>query len=187
MAAANFFDLYGMVQVMLPIYAIRELELSPAGYGLAVSLANVGGLLGVLLNGRVVGRIGVGPAMLASSVLPGIGVLLLAVATPATALPVIVASLGLAGFGIAVFNVNQMSLRQHVTPAHMLGRMNATVRFIIWGMIPAGAFAGGVLMDVIGAGTALVIAGAGSLVSALPLVLSGFGAVRAMSDAEGAA
>jgi MFS family permease len=187
MATANFFDLYGMVQVMLPIYAIRVLDLSPAGYGLAVSLANVGGLLGVLATGRVVGLLGIGPAMLIASVLPGIGVLLLAVATPATAQLMLVIGLGLAGFGIAVFNVNQLSLRQHVTPPAMLGRMNATVRFLIWGMIPAGTFAGGALMDAIGARAALVIAGAGSIASALPLVRSRLGAVRSMADAEGAA
>jgi MFS family permease len=176
-----------MVQVMLPIYAIRVLDLSPAGYGLAVSLANVGGLLGVLATGRVVGLLGIGPAMLIASVLPGIGVLLLAVATPATAQLMLVIGLGLAGFGIAVFNVNQLSLRQHVTPPAMLGRMNATVRFLIWGMIPAGTFAGGALMDAIGARAALVIAGAGSIASALPLVRSRLGAVRSMADAEGAA
>ena len=44
-----------------------------------------------------------------------------------------------------IYNVNQVSLRQAITPERMLGRMNATMRFIVWGTIPIGALVGGVL------------------------------------------
>ena len=186
MAGANFFDLYGMVQVILPIYALRQLQLSPASYGLALSVANLGALLGLFANRRLVQRYGVGPAMIGTSMLPGVGVLLLALATVHTGQGLITLGLGVAGFGAAVFNVNQMSLRQHVTPMALQGRMNATVRFLIWGMIPAGAFAGGLLFEAVGARVALAIAGTGSLLSSLPLVVSRLGAVRTISDAAGA-
>src|SRR5204863_8797682 len=113
----------------------------------------------------------------------GSGVLRRTLATPHTAPVLIMLSLGVAGFGVVVFNVNQLSLRQHVTPLALQGRMNATVRFLIWGMIPAGAFAGGLLSQAIGVRAALVIAGAGSLLSSLPLVRSPLGRVRTMADA----
>ena len=187
MASANFFDLFGMVQVILPIYALGELGLSPALYGAALSAANLGGLLGIVANARLIRRHGLGPAILGSSILPGLGVLLLTLATAHTAPVLIMFGLGIAGFGVAVFNVNQISLRQHVTPLAMHGRMNATVRFLIWGMIPAGAFAGGLLSQTIGVRAALVVAGVGSLLSSLPLVRSPLGSVRALSDAGGGA
>ncbi|TMQ23926.1 MAG: MFS transporter [Deltaproteobacteria bacterium] len=183
MAGANFFDLYGMVQVILPVYALGELGLSPAVYGAALSVANLGALIGIASNARLVRRHGVGPAIIGASILPGSGVLLLTLATPHTAPVLIMLSLGVAGFGVVVFNVNQLSLRQHVTPLALQGRMNATVRFLIWGMIPAGAFAGGLLSQAIGVRAALVIAGAGSLLSSLPLVRSPLGRVRTMADA----
>jgi MFS family permease len=182
MAGANFFDLYGMVQVILPVHALRQLQLSPAGYGLALSMANIGALLGLAANQRLIRRVGIGPAMIGASVLPGLGVLLLALATPHTAQGLVTLGLGIAGFGIVVFNVNQLSLRQHVTPLALQGRMTATVRFLIWGMIPAGAFVGGALSDGVGARVALVIAGAGSLLSSLPLLTSRLAAFRAIAE-----
>ena len=48
------------------------------------------------------------------------------------------------------WNINQVSLRQAITPPRMQGRMNATMRFIVWGTIPLGAIIGGVLGDIIG-------------------------------------
>lgn len=182
MAFANFFDLFGMVQVLLPVYAVNELQLSATMYGIALSVANVGALAGVFANGILVRNFGFGRSLVITSVLPGIGVLLLALAESQTGPAWIITGLAIAGFGIAVFNVNQMGLRQHVTPASLQGRMNATVRFLIWGMIPAGALAGGILSEHIGVRAALVVAGIGSVLSAAPLVLSRLGSVRAVGD-----
>jgi predicted MFS family arabinose efflux permease len=55
-------------------------------------------------------------------------------------------------FGLAgpVYNINQVSLRQAITPDHLQGRMNASMRFIVWGTIPIGALLGGGLGQVFG-------------------------------------
>jgi hypothetical protein len=44
-----------------------------------------------------------------------------------------------------VYNINQVSLRQAITPDRVQGRMNATVRTVIWGTMPIGAFIGGAI------------------------------------------
>jgi hypothetical protein len=49
------------------------------------------------------------------------------------------------GFSAVVYNVNQVSYRQAITPLEMQGRMNATMRFIVWGTMPIGLVAGGVI------------------------------------------
>ena len=36
-----------------------------------------------------------------------------------------------------IYNINQVSLRQAITPERIQGRMNATMRFLVWGTIPA--------------------------------------------------
>lgn len=41
--------------------------------------------------------------------------------------------------GAVVFNVAQVSARQVVCPDELLGRMNATLRFLLWGSMPLGA------------------------------------------------
>jgi Transmembrane secretion effector len=62
------------------------------------------------------------------------------------------------GFGIAVWNVNTITLRQAVTPTRLLARMNATYRMLLFGALPVGALAGGLLGTAIGLHSALVVA-----------------------------
>jgi MFS family permease len=185
MAFGNLFDLFGMAQAILALYAIRELRMSPATFGLALAIANAGAVLGAVLNGRMVRRWGLGGVIAGSAVLPGLAVLALPLATPATALPVLAAALAVAWFSIAVFNVNQVSLRQALTPAEMQGRMNATMRFIIWGTLPLGTLLGGALGGTIGLRQTLLLAGAGSVISYLPLLHPGIRRMRSI-DAAGA-
>ena len=56
-----------------------------------------------------------------------------------------------------------------VTPV-MLGRMNATMRFAMWGSMPLGGLAGGALGQVLGVRTALWICGACSVAATLPVL-----------------
>ncbi len=181
----NLFDLYGMVAAILTLYAVRELELSPAALGGVLAAANAGSLLAATVNGRLIQRFGVGPVLAVSSVVPGLAVLLLPLATPVTAVPILVTSLGVAGFAIAIYNVNQITLRQTVTPDAMQGRMNATIRFLIWGTLPIGTFLGGLLGGVIGLRPTLIIAGLGSTLASLPLILSSLRSMRSVPLAEG--
>jgi hypothetical protein len=53
-----------------------------------------------------------------------------------------------------------------------LGRMNATVRFIVWGTMPIGAFLGGVIGGQFGAVTALWVGVVGQALGVLPVLLS---------------
>ena len=55
------------------------------------------------------------------------------------------ASAAIVFFMLPVYNINQVSLRQAITPDRVQGRMNATVRTVIWGTMPIGAFIGGVI------------------------------------------
>jgi MFS family permease len=181
----NLFDLYGMVAAILTLYAVRELELSPAALGGVLAAANAGSLLAATVNGRLIQRFGVGPVLAVSSVVPGLAVLLLPLATPVTAVPILVTSLGVAGFAIAIYNVNQITLRQTVTPDAMQGRMNATIRFLIWGTLPIGTFLGGLLGGAIGLRPTLVIAGIGSTLASLPMILSSIRSLRNVPSAEG--
>ena len=62
---------------------------------------------------------------------------------------------------------NQVSLRQAITPDHLLGRMNASIRFIGWIAAPLGALMGGVLGESIGLHATLVIAALGGVLGFL--------------------
>jgi len=76
------------------------------------------------------------------------------------------------GWSVVAYNVNQVGLRQAITPHNMLGRMNATMRLIVWGTIPVGALAGGILGTAIGFQSVLWISAAGAFLAFLPVFFS---------------
>ena len=63
----------------------------------------------------------------------------------AVSLALLAGSLAIYGVSTAIFNVNTLTLRQTVTPDRLLGRMNASYRLLLFGMIPLGALLGGVI------------------------------------------
>jgi hypothetical protein len=93
-------------------------------------------------------------------------------ATPRTAIPLLLLSSLLGNFGWVVYNVNAVSLRQAVTPLALQGRMNATLSFIMAGMLPLGALAGGALGQVLGLREAIILSAFGSLLAFLWVLFS---------------
>ncbi|MFJ6674122.1 hypothetical protein ACIQMJ_23690 [Actinosynnema sp. NPDC091369] len=81
--------------------------------------------------------------------------------------------------GVVVYNVAQGSLRQALCPDRLLGRMNASVRFLTWGAMPVGAVAGGAPAEWAGVRATLWVAAAGMVLSAFRVVLS---PLRSMRD-----
>lgn len=63
----------------------------------------------------------------------------------------------LAGLGGAVYNINQVSLRQAITPLALQGRVNGTMRFLVWGTIPVVGLLGGLLGQWLGIRPALTL------------------------------
>jgi len=175
-ALSNFFA-YAQSAVLL-LVVTRELGLPPTVYGVmlgAFGLGGVCGSLGVRHVARCLGQRGAicaGVALMAAgdalvSVAGGplpFGDTLVSVATgPRTfAAAGMVAGQLMTGVGLAVCSISMVSLRQALTPADLLGRVNATARLLAWGAIPAGALLGGALGDWIGLRPTLVVAAAGS-------------------------
>jgi MFS family permease len=171
-ALANLFQLYGVVQVLLPFYLLEELRLTGMQYGLVLALANAGAMLGAWCASQLSAGWGLGRAMGVSFLLPPVAIGLLSLASPGHPLWVVLPALALAGFGAALFNVLQISLRQHLTPPALQGRTSATIRFLIWGTIPLGTLLGGALGQGMGPRPALVVASAGGFAAALLLAFS---------------
>ena len=167
---SNFFS--NVVFSILILYLVRELSFTPELLGLAFSVGSVGFLVGALTANRVARRFGVGPTIVGSALTFGPGALLIAIAPPNLAVPLVAASVFIAGLGGAIYNINQVSLRQAITPERMQGRMNATMRFIVWGTIPIGSTIGGFLGGVIGLHETIWIGAIGGLFVFLPVLLS---------------
>ncbi len=181
--SANLF-----ANVAFPVYYIllaRELDLSAGIIGLFTSVAAVGGLIGSLLAPRIAARLGQGPTIWIS----------IAVSLPgAFVVPFVhrdwtlglLALAQLVGWGATVvYNITQVSFRQGLTPPALLGRMNATMRFFVWGTIPLGALLGGILGATIGVRDTLLIAAIGGVVALLPVLLSPLRTMRELPSYVG--
>jgi len=132
------------------IFAYRVLHLSPGTIGVIFGAGAVGGLLGALSASWVARRIGLGPTLFVTSVIGGLAAILIPIAQFGLAVPLLLAATVVVSFTNPVYNINQVSLRQAITPDRVQGRMNATVRTIIWGTMPIGAFIGGVIGNTYG-------------------------------------
>jgi MFS family permease len=150
------------------LFATRTLGLSEGGVGLAYVALGVGTILTSIVGNRISVRLGPGPTMVLGFAVCGIGWLLGAVA-PVSPLGVAMfgAMLMLFGTGSVLIFITFLALRQAVTPPHLLGRMTATMRWLI--LLPAGpgALLGGWLGEHYGLRSALVFAGVTVLLLAL--------------------
>src|SRR6266496_934432 len=196
-ATSNFFS--NAIFSILILYLVRQLGYTAAVVGTIFFIGGLGAFAGIAVSSRLARILGVGPAIIAAMLVGGLGTIPFALANPTLSTPIFSATgipllgtfrldynaliLMIGGFvtsiGVVVYNINQVSLRQAIVPKNVQGRMNASMRWIVWGTIPAGAIAGGVLAEVFGLREAIVIGVIGGLFSFLWVFLS---PVRSLKD-----
>lgn len=178
-ATTNFF--LNILFAILILYATREIGLSAALVGLLMTLSSIGSLISAVISNRVVARFGFGAAIVGSAFFQGLGGLFFlgAVGSKHFAFVMICIALFIVTFSMTIYNVAQVSFRQMITEKHVLGRMNATMRTIVWGSIPLGAFTGGLLGTWIGLYPTIIVAVCGGMFSFLWVLLS---PVRSVTD-----
>jgi predicted MFS family arabinose efflux permease len=147
-----------MVFAVELIFMYRYLHLAPSLVGLVFAVGAVGALLGAVASRAVVKRLGVGVTLLVS--IMGGGLLMATPLAAQTNAPVFLSALFFFEFLIGTpYNITQVSLRQAITPDRVQGRMNATMRTIVWGTIPIGSVVGGILGTAIGIVPTIVLGG----------------------------
>jgi MFS family permease len=175
---SNFFS--QILFAVFLLYAVRVLHLSSVTLGIAFAVGSLGSIAGALAANRLQKRLGVGPAIvLYAVVFSGAGVLF-PLAPRSFPLPVLMAGLAIFGFAGVAYNITQVSLRQAITPERLQGRMNAAMRWIVWGTIPLGTLTGGAIGQAVGLHTALWVGAIGGLPVFLWVLLSPVRSIREM-------
>jgi Na+/melibiose symporter-like transporter len=185
-ATAAFF--LGFPGSLYILFVIRELGLKPALLGVIISAGGAAGVAGALLAEGLAQRFGCGRTLIGAALSIGAASMLVPLAhgsTAAKAAFLIAAHLGDVAW--PVYSINETSLRQAITPDRLLGRVNSAMHLLFWGVLPAGALAGGALAQVIGMRAALAAGAAGVLLSTLWLVLSPVRGVRELPAVAGIA
>ena len=154
-------------------------HLSAGGIGLLFSIGSIGGLVGALCSGYLMRKVGQARLIWVSAIIFAPPDLLLPLTHHDARLIFAGVALFAASVGATVYNVAQVSFRQALCPRPLLGRMNATMRFLVWGTQPIGGLLGGWLATTVGLRDALWIAAACSQVAPLWVI---FSPLRGMRD-----
>lgn len=182
---AGTYNLFWLVlETAFLIYAVRELGLTAGEIGTILGTGAAGALVGALLPKWLSARIGVGSTVSLAMVVGCVAPVLVPLASgpKPVVFTVLVVSFVLGGMGTTVANIQVVSLRQIITPKDMLGRMNASYRFISWGVVPLGALVGGALGETIGLRPTLYVGAIGIFAAALWIVFSPIRTLREMPE-----
>jgi len=155
------------------LFATRELGLTAALLGIIIAIGGTSGLFGAVLAKWLVRRFGFGRTFIGSAVAIGMAMLLIPLAHGSVAVcsAFLIAS-QLGDLAWPVYNISERSLRQAITPDHLLGRVNSSMHLLFHGVLPLGALAGGAIAQVMGVRQALLIGAIGVLLSTTWLVFS---------------
>jgi len=166
-------NLFGsMAAAVYYVLLARELRLSPGLIGLLGSISAIGGLVGSLVADRFARRVGQGPAIWISALAIGPFGFVAPFVQRDWTLALLAAAQGAMWLNVVIYNITQVSFRQGLCPPALLGRMNATMRFLVWGTMPLGGLLGGLLGSVIGVRQTLFVVAVGGALSFLPVFLS---------------
>jgi MFS family permease len=200
-ATSNFFS--NVIFALLILYLVRQLGFTAAVIGTIFFVGGLGGVLGaVVLSSKLTQWFGVGPVIIGSALLSGLGTIPYFLASPSLGTAIFTASrvpligpfrldynslLMMAGgfatsVGVVVYNINQVSLRQSIVPRRIQGRMNASMRWIVWGTIPLGSVAGGILGSIVGLREAIGIGVVGGSLAFLWILFSPVRSLREIPE-----
>ena len=179
-ATSNLFS--GVLMAVVLLLMTRRLGFSGGTIGLVFAVSGLGAVLGAVLAPGLARRFGVGRAIVWPIALGSIGPFLIAGATGSLAAGELAAGFAILGGTGVAYNINQVSVRQAICPRRLQGRMNASVRFLVWGTLPVGGFLGGALGSFIGIRSTLWVAAVGQATAFLWLLPSPIPSMRDMPE-----
>jgi MFS family permease len=184
-AGSNLFS--ALIMTMVPVLVLRELGFGEIAFGALLTVGSVGAVAGGLSAPTLTRWLGEGHAIVVTYVATAVAmfgfVAVFWVPDAWVFLSLAVTEFWM-GFTILAFNVCQVSVRQKLCPPRLLGRMNASIRFAVWGVAPVGALASGVLASQIGLEPTFWIGVTGALAAAGFLVFSPLWRMRDVPDPD---
>lgn len=140
----------GGVVALFVLYANRSLGLGAIALGAVFAARGIGAIPGAMLSDRVARAVGVGPTIVLGWSVATLAWLLVPVVFGPSAVVVLLVAAFVGGLAGTIFNIQQWSLRQIVTPDRLQGRVTAAHRFLVYGAEPLGALAAGLCATSLG-------------------------------------
>jgi MFS family permease len=166
------------------LYAYTTLDISSVAVGFLFAVYGGASLLGGMLSGRIVRRLGCHvPTRVAGSV-AAVSLLLIPAASWGSPVAVLAVYEVLFGFSATLWSVSFTTLRQNTTRLNELSQLNAAVRSILVCTFPVGALAAGVIAGVYGLHAATGVLAGVAVLSCGWYVRPGTGARAGEADLE---
>jgi MFS family permease len=127
---------------VLVLLVTEELGLQSSAYGIILAVAAVGGAAGGLAASWLIDRFGSAAALRGGLLVIGAVQIVLGVSHSAV---LVTAALALGNVAFAIWLTAAASLRQALTPYHLLGRVTGAWRTAAVGAIPVGSLLGGLI------------------------------------------
>ena len=179
--------LFSVADTVFLLYAVRERNLQPGTLGVIFAVGAVGGLVGSAISTRLGRRGTFGPVLGIAFTFGCLPWLLLPAVSGSQ--PVEIAGFTLAyflvRFGLGLWGVLTLSLRQAITPLHLMSRVSASMRLVSYGLGAFGLLLSGVLGTLLGLRATLWLAAFGFVaILVITLVATPLPSVRSLPSAE---
>jgi len=176
----NLFSSMGAV--LFVYYMVEQLYLSPVTIGIIEGFGAVGGLGGALVTTWLSKAIGEGLTIIVTGTAFSSIAFSWALAWYLPTVPTLLVGSFIGGASVVAYNIATVSFRQRLCPPKLLGRMNASARFLVWGTMPVGSFIGGLLGHRLGTVATLWIAAAGGMLALVPVFISPLWRLRKLPE-----
>ena len=178
---SNFFN--SIVFAIGLLYMQRVLHVSSFWAGAVFAAVGIGSIAAAMTATRLQRALGIGRATWMPAVLFSVPLVAFPLAPHGRlAVPVLFSALLVTGYGGMAYNITQVSYRQAITPVRLQGRMNASMRWIVWGTMPVGSLLGGAIATVTSMHLALWVGAIGGLFAFLPVALSSVRSIGEMPE-----
>jgi MFS family permease len=162
-----------LINATLVLFCHEVLGLEPLMIGLVIGTAAIGYPIGNMVSSAVMGRLGIPRTLVLAAAVSVAGIVTIPVFGAMGSVPGLIAGSILHGVGEGSFTPTSLTLRQTVTPAHLLGRVNSVQRVLLAGAVPAGSLVASVTVAALGLSGALWIGGLGTVLCLVPLLRRG--------------
>lgn len=179
-AAGNPF--FAGVEALAVLFLVRTVGVQPGVVGLLLAAGSLGSIVGAMLARRIARALGTARALWLSIACTAPAALLIPLTENGGRLACFVVGIFVLDAGVLVYNVTIVAWRQAYVPPQLIGRVVATMRFVLFGTIPLGGLLGGALAGWIGVREAMWVLVVGNLVMPLILIASPLRRLRDMPE-----
>jgi MFS family permease len=166
-------------EAIVVVFLVRSVHVEAGTVGVLLALVGFGAVIGAAIARPVSRRIGTSRALWVGMAVTSPFSLLIPLTSRGWGLAFFVVGNVVLLIGVLIYNVTVSAFRQAYVPSQLLGRVVATMRFVLFGTMPLGALLGGTLASLLGARTAVWLLIIGNLI---PIFVLYFSPLRTMRD-----